>query len=333
MFFNISKNLDKILDPYYKFHDYTVYLDKGWHRRTRNNCVEFVKGYASDFETLDIPTNKRYSGNYCILSFSTKHFRIITDDTRGFPIYIHENITNLIPNGKSIFWHQSVGFIDEVKILKNKFNNFEEKFSTFTQIKDKVCDLFEKEIANFIKYNGTFTIPNTNGLDTLMLSAISGIKTQQTDKHYSDLRELASQFYYAYRNIQSDSLAGTGYFGDSYMLRMQDNMSRYFNNLKIDISNAQGYMEPRSIKTSECITKDQLLHRIYGETGAWHINDTITFTPFKHRNLPEIIVQLPIDILLSQATDGYLQKEIIKEYAPSLIKELDKKKNTRTDCM
>jgi hypothetical protein len=79
---------------------------------------------------------------------------------------------------------------------------------------------------------------------------------------------------------------------------------------------------------SEEEAKTRIFHGITEWFSVWHIDNTITFTPFHDENLIQIILTRPIHELIDASSDGTIQKKAIEKCNPDILLLVDHQKNT-----
>jgi hypothetical protein len=79
---------------------------------------------------------------------------------------------------------------------------------------------------------------------------------------------------------------------------------------------------------SEEEVKTRILHGITQWFHVWHLDNTITFTPYYDINLIKTVLTLPTPVLLEAALDGTIQKKAIEKCNPEFLSLVDKQKNS-----
>ena len=59
----------------------------------------------------------------------------------------------------------------------------------------------------------------------------------------------------------------------------------------------------------------------------WHLDETLTFTPFKDLDLVQLILKGSKDLIQKQAADAYINKELIKLTNVANLKLISNYKN------
>jgi len=71
----------------------------------------------------------------------------------------------------------------------------------------------------------------------------------------------------------------------------------------------------------------EILNRNKNDYQHWHLDNTITFTPFKDTAITETILQSSVEQLLSNARDGTIQNKLITKKDPKKLELRSKWKN------
>jgi hypothetical protein len=73
--------------------------------------------------------------------------------------------------------------------------------------------------------------------------------------------------------------------------------------------------------------QDYILNRNVNDHQHWHLDKTITFTPFKDIDLLALVVNSSKDLIIAQARDGFINRELIKRMDPHKLSVLSRQKN------
>jgi len=126
--------------------------------------------------------------------------------------------------------------------------------------------------------------------------------------------------------------------GTSMNNLLADNESAYYyyHNTTEDIQ--RQYREQADSWKIQTVIKNKDLTRKYildklcnlrGQ-GHWHLDSTITFTPFQDMRLTQLVLSLPFEEFKQQAIDGKLNKDLIRMNDPDVLNFVDKHKDTWT---
>lgn len=331
MFFSITTADEPLLEQYARFRNGNfLYLDEGWVKVDNHTGVEFRKGYSTEFELIDIPLDKQYAGNYCII----KEGEIFHDNCRAFPLFYGEQISNLRPS-ENQQW-----IAPDITDISDKLD--------MGDITDMCSAYLADQVSGFRKYNGDFVIPRSGGIDSLTLEAVSGNEATNEERVISDspLSEYAQQHYWGYRQLASNyPVVGTGYCGDEFLMRnpMYTNWYLRFHGIdllaeygKVPGTYMEGFIKHRyaaKIQQDNEVFMDEaslayhMMSHILNDYQMWHLDDVITFTPFRSNYLAYLMLKMRPEDALAQVTDGKLQKSIINHFNPGLLGTLSPNKN------
>ncbi len=357
MFFNITNDTDALLTEHYKFGEYTLYLDEGW---TRTGTV-WRKGYSVESELQDIDPGEAEPGNYCIIVVHNNTLSVYHDDCRGFPIYYNKDgFNNLYPGTKEdqVWVGQSIRIINDDILLVFGHESYD--LSIISPEKKYLHELIlhttayiDYQVIGYRKYNTDFVIPKTGGIDSLTLQAIS--HTEATgSSDYNNLvlsdTKLANHLqktFWGYKQLSAEFPSiGTGFCGDEYLMRNPQYVAWYLMHYGIDLSieynkkpntYMEGFTKHKYLsKIQKAVTDTfeneqslyaSMLNYMFNDHQMWHLDNVITFTPFKNMYVPVLLLNMKPEDALAQVTDAAFQKEIISRYNPALLNNLDVNKN------
>ena len=91
---------------------------------------------------------------------------------------------------------------------------------------------------------------------------------------------------------------------------------------KKDISNSidQWYTETDDIQ-------DWILNRNINDHQHWHLDKTITFTPFKDIDILSLILTISKELLIQQAKTGEINRQLIRKIDPNKLNKISRQKN------
>lgn len=75
------------------------------------------------------------------------------------------------------------------------------------------------------------------------------------------------------------------------------------------------------------LLKQQILNINANDHQHWHLNNTITWTPFKDLKIINNILSLPVDDIIGQIVDASLNKKVIEVMAPDVLNIISDTKN------
>ena len=327
--------------------NFFLQTDKGWKRH--DNI--FYKGYCLEGRLSEKVKNKDFvsvKGNYAIIDLDDP--AIYYDDCRSFPIFHNESIlTNIATENTQQVWLDSDvfyrnGWSSVFNSNKNiKFDPSKQLYS-FDYMVDFVCDYMAKCVQN-LDVELPIYVANSNGVDsTIVRSALDYVgKTYKLVESTKDTEEL-----WGYRQLHYSStphIQATGYCGDEILLRNPQYVQWLLEPYGIDLAQEydkhkhtymlgffnKNYREKIKKSTYDCSTRqksfDHVKSWVSNDYQMWHIDDVLTFTPFRNKDLIEIQMYADTDALIRQCVHADLSKEIIKKLNPKNLQFLSANKN------
>lgn len=321
--------------------DTGLFLDKGW---TQYNSV-WYKGYSTEcnlHENIDnIISGYTPKGIWCVISRTNSEYKIYHPELCNFPYDENTNLYNIL-------------MLDKIKVD----TTIDKTINTMDTVVEKVLSILIDTCIGYTKYNSDIlNIWCTGGLDSVLLLAIcekAGIpyNLYAHKSHSAYYNEYNSELLthvkhefgnYAFMSMFSEkTVLATGYSGDSYFCRHPEQINLLANSLgktahevvKPDDYVAKFLSRPtfndmvHDMYISEEEAKKHLLKRIPNWYSVWHLDNTITFTPYHDIELIKTVLTLPIEILLDAALDGTVQKKVIEKCNPEFLSLVDKQKNS-----
>jgi len=320
-----------------------------------------------DLKTLasKLTTNERTSikGNFCAFVCTDDSVKILHDRDRGFPIWIGErSITNLIEQSEPV-WEDCTLTVDSMMNVDKKWTSpyaFKRKEISDQSIIDNIHNLLNESFENFLSHN---TLPLkmylSGGIDTLL--AWTYLDNFTKNYEIVDYEYIKNTYFYTTNKkiIQKHQLYNqihlwdhpcvlvTGSCGDEYFMRGPHTAGQILKyhgyNLIENISESDYmwyFLNRESSKQGvlngiDSVKEDQSLESVYEDVFArnkndfqhWHLDNTLTFTPFKDTSITELVLQSSTEQLISQAKNASIQKELIRKIDDRKLKFLTKWKN------
>lgn len=315
--------------------------DEGWTQS--GNVVS--KGY-------ELPGNK---GNYC--SFVCKDDVVVIDHDvdRSFPLWLCDNcITNLSACGEQI-WADCKLEIDADLNATRKYTDLCKYDATHMtddaiqkQLHSILCETFESFLT---KNRLPLKIFLSGGIDTTTCWAYLDYFTKNYEivdyeylkftKFYknnmADIRQ-----YWGYRVIHlwdEDCVLLTGGNGDENFLRGSHTLTMALKRFDIDLVDV---LEPGDYHYNYLLKKQQDIEELYNQQADvnyyilnnlvndhqhWHIDKTLTFTPFKNIDIAKLCLLASPELLVAQARFGQINRNLIKMTDSSKLDILSSQKN------
>ena len=348
MFFYIGqecpiKSVDKVTE--------NLFLDKGWKCEKINDVNYWYKGYSTDCilsnHVKEIIDGYNANGKYAIVSERGDIYHPLL---RGFPLYT---------NQKGIKTNMPLPKLDLVNCstsIKRKSN------ITLEEASIQINEVLRENVVNFFKYNkiDKLNVLFTGGIDTLTVWSLvdslghdydfhlpvpSSFKSLGRNQEYqSDLMDLCSKKFWSY-NLTScytkENWYITGFYSERIQLREVTQghaIANYVGKKLHEITTSKDYLyhflqRPiLKINNAPTLTNEQDLldhcnESVYYDYQMWHIDNNYHFSPFYDIRITDIVNQLSLDDILSNALNVIIQKNIIKYNRPDFLQLLSDYKN------
>jgi hypothetical protein len=117
---------------------------------------------------------------------------------------------------------------------------------------------------------------------------------------------------------------------------LADNKSAYMykmnakKELQRHYKDQEGSREIQTLIKNKDLTKKYILRHVYESAMHWHLDSTITFTPYKDMRIPELILSMPFEEFKKHATNGKLNRDLISMNDPGVLNLIDKHKTSWT---
>lgn len=339
--------------------------DDGWEEYTFKDTQVVIKGYANKLnleqaaEQCAIDQIPSLKGNFCAFVSSGPNVKILHDTCRGFPMWCHEkDITNLISGGEQI-WADCVVTVDsKLNYTKNWFTAYEKDKRNLTddEIVDSIHNTLLETCESFLSHNKKpLKLFLTGGIDTTTIWSYIDHFTKDYEmidyeymKHthfYKHNSSIVKDFW-GYRQIHlwdEDCVLLTGGNGDENFLRgpITTALALLEYDLKFkDIIKPEDYHYNYLIerfgkyqKTADELyptiddVTEYILNMNVNDHQHWHLDKTITFTPFKDISILASILASSRDLKVAQARTGEINRRLISKLDPEKLKLLSKQKN------
>ena len=316
----------------------------------------------NDLITHDVPV---YKGNFCAIVADSEYVKILHDTNRGFPLWVSDVcITNLVNPDGSINGDQH--WVDRVITTNSKleysqsfFNPYYKSTQNLTDnelidtIHNTICETYEQFLSHNTKPLKLFL---SGGIDTTTAWAYLDHFTKNyelVDYEYIKFTPFwkknkdALKNYWGYKQIHlwdNDCVLVTGSNGDENFLRGPLTLAMalkthgiIFNDILKPTDYHYQYLNKKTKKVYKTIeevydtiedVQDYILNLNVNDHQHWHLGKTITFTPFKNINLLEIILNSSKDLIVAQARNGFINRELIAKMDSCKLTKLSNQKNT-----
>jgi hypothetical protein len=367
MFFSISKKENTKFKNHFKFEDIFIDFDDSWEIFKDDNKIKICKGYLEDFSNLN-DENDYFSkkGNFCVIQIENSQITIMHQYFRTFPLYISSFFVSNMPNDEHSQCDEVKADtyltieIENFEIKSHKINNDYSIIQTTDYLKE-VYDLLIQKFLFLKNSKLDLKLFFSKGVDTgLAMSIMNKLEIPYElilDEHisqcelYDNILEISKDHYKftTYKQIHhfdEKCILISGVFGDDSFLREVGQLSIYFRAKKINIykflnkDNRNYYYFNRKKLTDYFV--DNLKRRVYNGDYVedicnvmmnnhqhWHINNTLTFTPFQDIEILRMTLGLSDEKLLDQILNCNINIELIKMFDPNVLTIIEKYKNFR----
>jgi len=350
MFFYIGqdcpiKSADKVADK--------LFLDKGWNCQNVNAVNYWYKGYSTDCvlseHITEIVGGYKPNGKYAVISERGDIYHPLL---RGFPVYTDkENIKTNIPLDNLVD-----DYYDTCKIKRTSTISLEEASI-------QINEVLKDNVVNFFRYNkiDKLNVLFSAGIDTLTVWSIVDslgydydlhIHTPKPGNHFgvkqeyqSDLIDLCRKKFWGYTMTScytKENWYITGFYSERIQLREVTQghaIANYVGKKLHEIPTRKDYLyyflqrPNRKINKEPTLTNEQDLldhcnQSVYYDHQMWHIDNNYHFSPFYDIRITNIVNQLSLDDIVSNALNAIIQKNIIKYNRPEFLQLLSDYKNT-----
>jgi hypothetical protein len=361
MFFSLSTQQDKNFVHHYELPNGLILsTDDGWSHATVTDHMVLYKGYVNHctledcMEDLLLQTNPGYKGNFCAFIASNSSVRLVHDTSRAFPLWLSDNCLTNLHEGTEQIWSDCLLTINkDFTVNRQYFHPYTKVIGTLTEeqviqtLHDTLCTTVEQFLSHNTKPLKVFL---SGGIDTTTAWAYVDYFTKDYELidyqyiKYTPFYKLNSgrlKQFWGYNQIhlwEDDCVLVTGGNGDENMLRGPNTLAMvldYYNLTFEEILNPEDYHYTYYLKKKIEVQLaddvfDQVLSMNVNDYQHWHLDKTLTFTPFKDISLLETIVAADKDLIVKQTKDAYINKELINKLDPTKLNKLSNQKNFNT---
>ena len=304
------------------------------------------------------------AGNFCVLKCTPWAIEIKTERLRSFPLWYSADrgITNLEPLAHQIWADSLVTVNNQLELVETKFDlvgSVDVCERSLAQTVDLVDHMLTNKIQAFAGYNDLpLRVFVSGGVDTMLLYAYVrslGIPHQLVDYQHTDLdlfyvrNQHRLEQFWGYRQIhhwRESCVLASGAPGDEFTMRNPVIANLILSCYKTDVLSLLAdrpdcmhrdfftsgkYVQ--ALKHSEQFTDINsavaaAINRNVNDHQHWHLGNTLTWTPFRDRDIFVAIAGLPLEDLVDQVLDSVIQRRLIHRHAPELLPCLSRQKNS-----
>lgn len=370
MFFNIGHSKLSNYPCHWQLENFVVSTDNGWTLTTVDSKQVLYKGYA-DIDSLHLlleqivnQTEPVFTGNFCALVADKQSIQIKTDRYRGFPIYIDQNINNLIPSERTAWTDSLITVNQDLTIVENKFDAIG-KIDTSTILVsdalDLIGDILDQKTTLFLKHN---RLPVraflSGGVDSMLVYSFLKkhtkdfelVKCSHVDWDYFYMKNSGSlKKHWAYSQIHhwiNPCVLTSGTPGDEFMLRSPVTTDLFLKHHSINIVDLLDQPQWQDCLHSKYFSQDKhkkifttqeipectleqlhwnLCNIVVNDWQHWHLGNTLTWTPLRDLEIFKIMMRLPVEDLLDQVLNSDFSVQLIERNCPGLSSAISDSKN------
>lgn len=362
MFFSLSTSrLDNFPYHYTLPNGLVLNTDDGWNTYTTDSHTVIIKGYANkcslsevidNLIVQDIPT---YKGNFCAFVADSEHVKILHDTNRGFPLWAgDECVTNLFEHGEQRWIDCIITVNNKLECSQSFFTAYKKNTQQLTDaelvdsLHNTICETYEQFLTHNTKPLKMFL---SGGIDTTTVWAYLDYFTKNyelVDYEYIKFtpfyckNSTALRKFWAYQQIHlwdDDCVLVSGSNGDENFLRGPFTLAialKQHNLTFDDILQTSDYHYSYLMKTAPNVddvykeianVEDYILNMNANDYQHWHLDRTLTFTPFKDISLLSTVLCSSKDLLIDQARNAEINKQLVRKLDASKLDVLSNNKN------
>lgn len=307
-------------------------------------------------------------GSFLAVIVNNDLITITHDVYRPTPINIEtkdKSIHNFKSQTSTPVWADSyITFDKDFNITYHQFDPIgviETDYLTEQEVIDQIDEILVNRFSAFLKHN---TLPvkwfPSGGIDGCTLDSYLETDYETCFYEHFDLTKFTCRHkydileYWGYRQMHhwvDPCVLVTGGNGDENLLRGPETVNllcmHYGINLEevlkptdyhythfLNSKNRQIYEFQKNDKLTQFLVTNKeklfknIVTRILNDHQHWHLENTLTFTPFKDLKLTKLLLRLKPEDLLRQITDANINKQLIIKHKPHLLDIVSKQKNT-----
>jgi len=364
MFFKLSKQLaDNFTECYTLPNGLVLNTDEGWSEYQYDETVIILKGYANNYnlerlsEQLLFTRTPCIVGNFCAFICTKDRVRLTHDTHRAFPLWACEEcVTNLSSCGEQI-WADCVITIDSnLNTHPEWFQPYALSAGTDDEIVESIHNTLLSSFEQFLTHNTKpLKLYLSGGLDTATLWAYLDHFTK--DYEIVDYEYLKHTHFYKhngdairrhqlYRQIhlwEEDTVLVSGSMGDENFLRGPLTLGVKLRSLGVefaDMLKPEDYMYSFIMDKHDKVLKelnevyddidnvnDWILNLCVNDHQHWHLDRTITYTPFKDISILSRILGCSKDLIVDHGRNGEIQRRLISKLDSDKLNVVSVQKN------
>tara|TARA_R110000868_G_scaffold237101_1_gene491115 strand:+ start:525 stop:1634 length:1110 start_codon:yes stop_codon:yes gene_type:complete len=362
MFFSLEKIANpKFPNQYLLKNGLVLNTDDGWQTMSNSQVTIVYKGYVNHRKLTDylsemhIQSMPAAKGNFCAFISDEKFVSVIHDTNRAFPLWLSDStLTNLYEVDEQI-WADCVLTINNTFVATRRwytpYVQSEQELSD-EQVINKIHNTLCETVEQFLTHN---TLPIkvflSGGIDTTTAWAYIDYFTKNYElvdyqyvKYTTFYKRNSGRLkqFWGYNQIHvwdTDCVLVTGSNGDENMLRGPNTLAmilKYYGLTFAEILKPSDYHYSYLIKKTIDIDEeyatarnvfDYVLNKNINDHQHWHIDRTLTFTPFKDISLLETVLASNKELIVKQARTAYINRQLIMKLDSNKLSKLSHQKN------
>lgn len=358
MFFTLSETPKENFPHHYNLPNGLVLnTDDGWERFIVDGYAVVAKGYSNKYrletvaEFVGIGREPHLKGNFCAFVCDHENVRITHDTNRSFHLWVSDSeITNLFATGEQIWTDCLISVDSNMNVHREYFEPYNlptenvSDESIVEGIHNTLCETFE----NFLSHN---TLPIkiflSGGVDTTLAWAYLDHFTKNYEivdyeymkyTYFYKMNRMLVKKFWCYKQIHSwdtKTLLVSGACGDEYLMRGPFILSCMLRRQGLTLQDIlepkdyhYKYMSEKVFDTDDVWEHNsKILDMNINDHQHWHIDNTISFTPFKDIKLFEPLLGVSKELLVQQAKDARINKMLIEKLDPKKLSVVSDQKN------
>jgi hypothetical protein len=305
-------------------------------------------------------------GNFIAITAIGNTVKILHDYHRSFPLsvdYENKSISTSysgfrVPSESMLVLDHDSGNNDNFRIKFINLNLLDEvnvDQMEYEEVVDGIDKILLNRFSDFFKHN---TLPVklfvSGGIDTVLCWAY--LKKLRIDyelltfehsyeSYFVKQNELFLKNFWGYSQFHSFELPSvlvTGALGDETMLRGPYDSNTWLEQFGTNLPSVllpthyQYYYcnRPKNLKlyqpsniNDKKIAAQLILGHVLNDHQHWHLDNTITFTPYKDIRITKLLLRLSYDNIFGQIVDAAISKELVNRNCPQLLRHLETHKN------
>ena len=330
----------------------------------------YIEDRPLNFDAINLivadPTPK-FQGNFLAIIETDTTLTVTHDRHRGTPLAYTDRpfaLTNILSADAKRIWADRYVRVKNKNITEYYFDPYGDRtiaVQSRESVVEQIHNLLQRKVKSFLEQQLPIKIFLSGGIDTLTL--FSYIKAQTSDfelcnyehidftKFWCNKRHELDQ-YWGYKQIHmwnEPCVLVSGACGDENLLRSPSTINQVLLNWDLDLLELineshyhyeylvadklkQMYVQQKQsfVKMTDQQLYEHLLNINLHDHQHWHIDNTLTYTPFKDLELLKLMLSLPREAIIGQMLNADISRALIAKNDPDLLNYLSTQKNKDT---